>query len=92
MLNTNLAIFQLYHGKNKLIFNEMMLRFALYYITPPMWLVLEKQIPFLLSVNNDISPLSIVKFPLILTLNLKSRVEKYLNPLVAEGESIYTHM
>jgi len=24
------AIFQLYHGKNKLIFNEMMMRSALY--------------------------------------------------------------
>jgi hypothetical protein len=27
MLNTNSAIFQLYHGENKLIFNEMMMRF-----------------------------------------------------------------
>ena len=26
----NLAIFQLYHGKNKLIFNEMMMKSALY--------------------------------------------------------------
>jgi len=30
LLNTNSAIFQLYHGKNKLIFNEMMIRSALY--------------------------------------------------------------
>jgi hypothetical protein len=28
LFNTNLAIFQLYHGKNKLIFNEMMMRSA----------------------------------------------------------------
>jgi hypothetical protein len=31
LFNTNSAIFQLYHGENKLIFNEMMvMRFALY--------------------------------------------------------------
>ena len=30
MLNANSAIFQLYHGKNKLIFNEMMMSLALY--------------------------------------------------------------
>ena len=29
LLNANSAIFQLYRGKNKLIFNEMMMRFAL---------------------------------------------------------------
>ena len=28
--NTNSAIFQLYHGRNKLIFNEMIMIFALY--------------------------------------------------------------
>ena len=28
--NTNSAIFQLYYGKNKLIFNEMMMRSALF--------------------------------------------------------------
>jgi len=31
-LNANSAIFQLHHGENKLIFNEMMMRFALYKI------------------------------------------------------------
>jgi hypothetical protein len=30
LFNANSAIFQLYHGKNKLIFNEMMMRSALY--------------------------------------------------------------
>jgi hypothetical protein len=30
LLNTNSAIFQLYHGENKLIFNEMMTKYALY--------------------------------------------------------------
>jgi len=30
LLNPNSAIFQLYHGENKLIFNEMMMRSALY--------------------------------------------------------------
>jgi hypothetical protein len=30
-LNANPAIFQLYHGENKLIVNEMMTRSALYY-------------------------------------------------------------
>jgi len=30
LLNTNSAIFQLYHGENKLIFNEMMMMFALF--------------------------------------------------------------
>ena len=29
LFNSNSAIFQLYHGKNKLIFNEMMMRSAL---------------------------------------------------------------
>jgi hypothetical protein len=28
--HANSAICQLYHGENKLIFNEMMMRFALY--------------------------------------------------------------
>ena len=30
LINANSAIFQLYHGENKLIFNEMMMRSALY--------------------------------------------------------------
>jgi len=30
LFNTNLAIFQLYHGENKLILNEMMTRSTLY--------------------------------------------------------------
>ena len=36
LLNANSAIFQLYHGENKLIFNEMMMRSALYYTL--MWI------------------------------------------------------
>ena len=31
LFNANSAIFQLYHGKNKLIFNEMMMKSVLYY-------------------------------------------------------------
>jgi len=30
LFNSNSAIFQLYHGENKLIFNEMMTRSAFY--------------------------------------------------------------
>jgi hypothetical protein len=30
LFNANSAIFQLYHGENKLIFNEMMMRSAMY--------------------------------------------------------------
>jgi hypothetical protein len=30
LFNANSAIFQLYHGENKLIFNEMMMRSDLY--------------------------------------------------------------
>jgi hypothetical protein len=30
LFNANSAIFQLYHGENKIIFNEMMMRSALY--------------------------------------------------------------
>jgi hypothetical protein len=30
LLNANLAIFLIYHSENKLIFNEMMMRSALY--------------------------------------------------------------
>ena len=29
LLNTNSQLFKLYHGENKLMFNEMMVRFAL---------------------------------------------------------------
>ena len=32
LFNANSAIFQLYHGENKLIFNAMMTRSTLYYI------------------------------------------------------------
>jgi len=42
LFNANSAIFQLYHGENKLIFNEMMMWSALeastLTITPPMQL------------------------------------------------------
>jgi hypothetical protein len=31
LFNANSVIFQLYHGENKLIFNEMMMRSALYW-------------------------------------------------------------
>ena len=31
LLNANSAIFQLYHGENKLVVNEMMMRSALYF-------------------------------------------------------------
>jgi hypothetical protein len=41
LLNANSAIFQLFHGENKLIFNEMMMRSALYstnaHQSPLMW-------------------------------------------------------
>jgi len=30
LINANSAIFQLCHGENKMIFNEMMMRYALY--------------------------------------------------------------
>jgi len=30
MFNVNSAVFQLYHDENKLIFSEMMMRFAFY--------------------------------------------------------------
>ena len=36
LFNTNSAIFQLYHGDNALIFNEMMMRYALF--KPTCWL------------------------------------------------------
>ena len=38
LLTANLAIFQLYHGKNKLIFNEMMMRSALYQTNMLSWI------------------------------------------------------
>jgi len=37
LFNSNSAIFQLYHGKNKLIFNEMMMRSALFYTNTLSW-------------------------------------------------------
>jgi len=38
MFNANSIIFQLYHGENKLNFNEMMMRFALYYTNTLIWI------------------------------------------------------
>ena len=38
MFNANSAILQLYHGENKLIFNEMMTRSALYKTNMPSWI------------------------------------------------------
>ena len=40
LFNANSAIFQLYHGENKLIFNEMMMRSALYLTNTLSWIVL----------------------------------------------------
>jgi hypothetical protein len=38
LVNANSAIFQLYHGENKLIFNEMMMRSALYKTNALSWI------------------------------------------------------
>jgi hypothetical protein len=38
LLNVNSASFQLYHGDNKLIFNEMMMRFTLYWTNTLSWI------------------------------------------------------
>jgi len=38
LFNTNSAIFQLYNGENKSIFNEMMMRSALYLINMLSWI------------------------------------------------------
>jgi hypothetical protein len=38
LLNANSAIFQLYHGENKLIFNEMMMRSTLYQTNTLSWI------------------------------------------------------
>ena len=38
LFSANSAIFQLYRGKNKLIFNEMMMRSALYSTNKPSWI------------------------------------------------------
>jgi hypothetical protein len=40
MFSINSAIFQPYHGENKLIFNEMMMRSALYYTNKLSWIFL----------------------------------------------------
>jgi hypothetical protein len=40
LFNANSVIFQLYHGKNKLIFNEMMMRSALYLTNMLSWILL----------------------------------------------------
>jgi len=44
LLNANSAIFQLSHGKNKLIFNEMMMRSALYKTNMLSWIFIFKVI------------------------------------------------
>jgi hypothetical protein len=38
LFNANSAIFQLYHGENKLIFNEIMMRSALFYSNTLSWI------------------------------------------------------
>jgi hypothetical protein len=38
LFNVNSAIFQLYHGENKLIFNEMMMKSALFQINTLSWI------------------------------------------------------
>ena len=38
LFNANSGIFQLYHGENKLIFNEMMMRAALFYTNTLSWI------------------------------------------------------
>jgi hypothetical protein len=38
LLSANSAIFQLYHGENRLIFNEMMMRFALFQTNTLSWI------------------------------------------------------
>jgi len=38
LFNANSAISQLYHGENELIFNEMMMRSALYYSNTLSWI------------------------------------------------------
>ena len=38
LFNARSAIFKLYHGENKLIFNEMMMRSALYYTNTLSWI------------------------------------------------------
>ena len=40
LLKGNSAIFQLYHGENKLIFNEMMIKFALFQTNKLGWFVI----------------------------------------------------
>ena len=40
LFNANLAIFLLYHGENKLIFNEMMMMSALYLTHTLSWILI----------------------------------------------------
>ena len=40
LLKNNSAIFQLYHGENKLIFNEIMIKFALFQTNKLSWFVI----------------------------------------------------
>jgi hypothetical protein len=37
LFNANSGIFQLYHGNNKLIFNEMMMRSVCFVLFAPLW-------------------------------------------------------
>jgi len=38
MFNANSAIFQIYHGENKLIFNDMMMRSAFFHNNTLSWI------------------------------------------------------
>ena len=58
LLSANSVIFQLYHGENKLIFNDMMMRFALYYFYNA--ISLKQQ-----SAGRNVAPLGhIILFPI----------------------------
>ena len=58
--NANSAIFQLYNGENKIIFNEMM-RSALYYTNMLRWILIVL-VPWNNSLQIDMSPYSDILF------------------------------
>jgi hypothetical protein len=87
LFNANSAIFQLYHGENKLIFNEMMIRSALFQTNKLSWICIA-----LAHWNNslriDMSPYSDTLFwfwanqSLLLLLNAKWSAEKQQIPIL----------
>ena len=85
LFNANSAIFQLYHGKNKLIFDEMMMRSALYKTNTLSWIFIvlahwNKCLRINISPNKDTLSWFQANLSLLFLLNVFGLTEWGSNP------------